>query len=118
MKKKSELYKYNQDEILKRIIGKIGITRENNRKNREELETEEIKNSIRECTDDIIKYYSTSKWKTFTREDNQELNIIKNIMKEHGIEIYKLERKRQRQTDGKYESYRLYIFNIPKNIEI
>jgi hypothetical protein len=118
MKKKSELYKENQNEILRKIIKIIGITTDNNRKNRDELETEEIKESIRELTDDIIKYYSTSKWKTFIREYNQELNVIKNIMKEHGIEIYKLERKRQRESDGKYESYRLYIFNIPKNIEI
>ena len=42
--------------------------------------------------------------------------MIKNIMKEHGIEIYKLERKKS--NEGKIERKRLYIFNIPKNIEI
>lgn len=116
MKKKSELYKENQEDILRRILKVIGVDRENDRKSRDELEGEEIKESIREMREEIIKYYTTSRWKTLYREENQELNMIKNIMKEHGIEIYKLERKKS--NEGKIERKRLYIFNIPKNIEI
>lgn len=116
MKKKSELYEFEQKEILKKILNVIGVNRENNRKSRDELECDEIKDHMREMRDDIIKYYTTSRWKTFYREDNQELNMIKNIMKEHGIEIYKLEKKRS--NDGKVERRRLYIFNIPNNLEI
>lgn len=116
MKKKSELYKGEQEEILKRILNLIGVSRENDRKSRDELELEEIKESIRGMRDEIIKYYTTSRWKTFYREENQELNMIKNIMKEHGIEIYKLEKKKT--NDGKVERRRLYIFNIPHNLEI
>jgi hypothetical protein len=116
MKKKSELYENEQKEILKKILNLIGINRLNNRKTREELEGDEIKESMREMREDIIKYYTTSRWKTFYRDDNQELNMIKNILKEHGIEIYKLEKKRS--NDGKIERSRLYIFNIPNNLEI
>ena len=71
---------------------------------------------MREMKDDIIKYYTTGKWKTLYREDNQELNLIKNVMKENGIEIYKLEKKTK--NNGKIKSSRLYIFNIPNNLEI
>ena len=116
MKKKSELYKVEQEEILKKILSLIGVNRENDRMTRDELEQEEIKENMRKMRDDIIKYYTTSRWKTFYREDNQELNMIKNIMKEHGIEIYKLEKKRM--NEGHAERRRLYIFNIPQNLEI
>lgn len=65
--------------------------------------------------EEIKKYYSTSRWRSVYREDNKELNIIKNIMREHGIEILKIERKRKKEE--KNESYRIYIFEIPEEIK-
>jgi hypothetical protein len=85
MRNKNELYKEERLDILIRILKVIGIDRDKDRKSRDELESEGIKENMREMRDEIIKYYTTSRWKTFYREDNQELNMIKNIMKEKKI---------------------------------
>ena len=87
MRNKNELYKEERLDILIRILKVIGIDRDKDRKSRDELESEGIKENMREMRDEIIKYYTTSRCKTFYREDNQELNMIKNIMKEKKIYI-------------------------------
>ena len=111
---KEELYKKERLEILKDLIKKIGITKEENKKLKEELENETIKEYIRSKEEEITKYYSTSRWKSIYKEENKELNIIKNIMRENNIEILKIEKKRLKE--GKYSSYRVYVFEIPNEI--
>ena len=107
---KDNLFKDKQNEIFEKILQKINITRENNQINRTELDTPEIKNFISSMMDDITKYYETSNWKSIYRESNKEFNILKNIMKHHGIEIYKFEKKKME--NGVSVRNRLYIFNF------
>lgn len=111
--KREKIYEKEREEILINIIKKIELRE--NRILKEELERETIKEYIHEKMEEIKKYYSTSRWRSVYREDNKELNIIKNIMREHGIEILKIERKRKK--GEKNESYRIYIFEIPEEIK-
>lgn len=110
MKKKTELYIEERKNILNEILQFIHVSKENNKIYKSELENDNLKKFINNKFDDIIKYYTASKWASLYREKNREINILKNIMREHGIEIYKLEKKTI--IDGKINRDRLYIFNF------
>ena len=53
-------YSKEQKEILMKIIKKIGITKEKKRFKKEELETEELREGIKEMLEEIKKYYKMS----------------------------------------------------------
>ena len=112
--KREKMYEREREEILINLIKELELRE--NRILREELEKDKIKEYIQLKMEEIKKYYSTSRWRSVYKEDNKELNIIKNIMREHGIEILKIEKKRRKEE--KNESYRVYIFNIPEEIKI
>lgn len=116
MRGKDKLYMKERENILIELINKLGINNTENRILRDELEKEEIREYIKNKFEEIKQYYSTSRWRSVYREENKELNIIKNIMREHKIEILKIERKRLKD-NGKYEGYRIYIFEIPEEIK-
>jgi len=107
-------YSKEQNEILMKIIKKIGITKDKKRFKKEELETEEIKNGIKEMLEEIKKYYKMSNWRSIKTWKEQELNLITNILKYNGIETIKVDRKRK-EGDG-YKHYREYIFDIKEEI--
>jgi len=110
--KKNIQYKNERYEIYNNLLEKLGVNKENNRILKEDIEKDEIKSYIKEKLDDIKKFYSTGQWRSIYRENNVEMNIIKNIMRENNIEILKLERKRKND-DDKYHSYRIYVFMFP-----
>ncbi len=112
--KREKLYEREREEILINLIKELELRE--NRILREELEKDKIKEYIHKKMEEIKKYYSTSRWRSVYKEENKELNIIKNIMREHGIEILKIEKKRRKEE--KNESYRVYIFDIPEEIKI
>jgi hypothetical protein len=114
--KKSVIFKKEQQEIFVELLQKLGITKENNRILKEEIEREYIKEYIREKEEDIKKFYSACKWKSVGKENNLEINIIKNIMRENNVDILKLERKKKSEEDNKYHSYRVYVFMFPEEI--
>jgi hypothetical protein len=116
-KGKEELYEKEREDILIKVLKLIGIDKNNNRILRENLEKPEIKEYINEMMEEIKKYYSISRWRSVYRKENKELNIIKNLMRENMIDILKIEKKRIKE-DGKYEGYRIYIFEIPEEIKI
>jgi len=91
------------------------ITKINNKIKKEELEKEEVRIEIRNLMGEIKKYYKTSNWRSIKTWKDQELNLINNILKEHEIEILKIDRKRKCE-DNKYHNYREYIFNIKEEI--
>lgn len=96
MRKKSELYKKEQDEILKKILKIICINNEKIRINREEIE-----NELKEMEEEIQKYYSVSKFKSYINGEEKYLNLIKNICKEKEINILKLQGKRYKNKEEK-----------------
>ncbi len=114
--KREEIYKKEREELLIELLKEIGVDNGEKRKLKDELEKDSIKEYVRSNNDRIKRYYSTSRWRSTYRNDNKEMNIIKNIMREHDIEILKLEKKKKLQ-DGIYESHRLYIFEIPEEIK-
>ncbi len=114
--KREDRYKRERGEMINEIIKRLEIDK-NRKKGREELETEEIKEYVLSRMEEIKKYYSTSRWRSVYRDDNKELNILKNIMREHGINIIKTEKKKKTE-EGKYEGHRVYIFEIPEEIKI
>ena len=107
-------YSKEQKEILMKIIKKIGITKDKERCKKEELETEELKNGIKEMVEEIKKYYKMSNWRSIKTWKEQELNLITNILKYNGIDTIKVDRKRK---EGEvYKHYREYIFDIKEEI--
>jgi ribosomal protein L13E len=62
--RKDDKYKKEQEEILIKIIRKIGISKDKRRFNREELERETIKDYINEMLDEIKRYYKMSNWRS------------------------------------------------------
>jgi len=110
MRKKTELYSEERVNMFNEILNFINISKENNKIYKSELENDKLKEFINSKMEEIIKYYRASKWASLYREKNRELNVLKNIMREHGIEIYKLEKKTT--VDGKINRDRLYIFNF------
>jgi len=111
--KKNIKYKTEQEEILNNLIKKIGFNKENNRVLKEQIETDEIKKYILSIQDNIKKYYAVGNWASIYKKTNIEMNIIRNIFKEHNIEILKIEKKRKNE-ENKYESYRVYVFLFPE----
>jgi hypothetical protein len=118
MRNKSELYKKEQEEILKKILKIIGINNEKIRINREELLKEEIENELKEMEEEIKKYYSVSKFKSYINGDEKYLNLIKNICKEKEINILKLQGKRYKNKEEKTrETYVIYQFELNEKIK-
>ena len=107
---KDNIYKEQQNEIFHKILEKLGVTRENNQIFKSKIDTPENNKFILDMMEDITKYYATSNWKSIYRDNNREFNILKNIMKHHGIEIYKFEKKKTENEIIKRD--RLYIFNF------
>jgi len=114
--KKNIKYKNEQDAILNNLILKIGISKDNNRILKEKIETDEIKQYILDIQDDVKKYYAIGNWASIYKKTNIEMNIIRNIFKEHNIEILKIEKKRKNE-ENKYESYRVYVFLFPEELK-
>jgi hypothetical protein len=113
-KGKEELYEKEREDILIKVLKLIGITRERKRINREEMESEEIKEGIKNMLEEIKKYYKISKWRSIKTWKDKEINIITNILKYNGIEIIKTDRKRK--VEEKYVHYREFIFDIGEGI--
>lgn len=112
--RKDERYVKERDDMLIRVLKAIGVNKGRTIIERSELEGDEIVSEIRGLRDEIWKYYKTSGWNSCKYGKCQELNIIKNICKYHGITIYKVEKKR---VDGdKIRSYKVYDFNINDEI--
>ncbi len=117
-KKKTEIYKNEQDRIIKEILKLIGITYCNKRINRDELLKEEIICKIENMEDEIKKYYSVSRFRAYKEGKDKYLNLIKNLCKEKGIEILKLQGKRYiNNEDKKRETYVIYQFEIPEYLK-
>ena len=112
--KKGDKYMEDREEMLIRVLKAIGLNKERTIIERSELEGEEIVNKIRELREEIWKYYITSGWNSCKYGKCQELNIIKNICKYHGITIYKIEKKRKE--GDKVKSYKVYDFNLKDEI--
>ncbi len=112
--KKGDKYMEEREEMLIRVLKAIGLNKERTIIERSELEGEEIVNKIRELREEIWKYYITSGWNSCKYGKCQELNIIKNICKYHGITIYKIEKKRKE--GDKVKSYKVYDFNLKDEI--
>jgi hypothetical protein len=112
--RKDDKYKKEQEEILIKIIRKIGISKDKRRFNREELERETIKDYINEMLDEIKRYYKMSNWRSIKTWKEVELNLITNILKYNGIDTIKVDRKRKE--GDKYKHYREYIFDIKDEI--
>lgn len=111
---KELLYKKEREEIMIKILKIIGITRERKRINREEIEKEEIKESINNMLEEIKRYYKISQWRNINTWKDKEINLITNILKNNGIEIIKTDRKRK--IENKYIHYREFIFDINEDI--
>ena len=111
---KEDLYENESVEILIKVLKLIGITRDRKRLMREELDTELIKDSINNMLEEIKKYYKISRWRSINTWKDKELNLITNILKYHGIEVIKTDRKRK--IEDKYVHYREYIFDISEEI--
>jgi hypothetical protein len=112
--RKDEKYSKEQEEILLKMLRKIGISKEKRRFNREELERECIKEGINEMIEEIKKYYKMSNWRSIKTWKEVELNLITNVLKYNGIETIKVDRKRKE--GDKYKHYREYIFDINDEI--
>lgn len=113
--RKDERYVEEREWMLIRVLKEIGISNERTIIERSELEGEEIRGKIKEMKEEIWKYYKTSGWNSCKYGKCQELNIIKNICKYHGITIYKIEKKRKE--GDKIKSYKVYDFNIKEEIK-
>ena len=113
--RKEAKYVEEREGMLIKVLKEIGISKERTIIGREELEGEEIRSKINEMKGDIWKYYKTSGWNSCKYGKSQELNIIKNICKYHGITIYKIEKKRRE--GEKIKSYKVYDFNIKEEIK-
>lgn len=113
--KKADKYMVERECMLIRVLKEIGLRDDRTIIERCELEGEEISGKINGLRDEIWKYYNTSGWNSCKYGKSQELNIIKNICKYHGITIYKIEKKR-REGD-KIRSYKVYDFNINDEIK-
>ncbi len=112
--KKDELYENEQKEILIKLLRVIGLSNDNISIERSHLESDIVKDKIREMKEEIWKYYKTTSWNSCKYGKNPELNIIKNICKHHKIKIYKIEK---RKFDGeKLRSYKIYDFNLSDKI--
>lgn len=112
--KKADKYMREREDMLIRVLKAIGLSNDRRIIERSELEGADIRGKINELRDEIWKYYNTSGWNSCKYGKSQELNIIKNICKYHGITIYKIEKKRR---DGeKIRSYKVYDFNINDEI--
>jgi hypothetical protein len=113
MRKKSLLYKNEQKEILNKILKIIGINGNNIKVNREDLLKKDTEEEIKKLEDDIKKYYSISKFRSYIEGKDKYLNLIKNICKENNIEILKLQGKRYiDKIEKKRETYVIYQFEI------
>jgi hypothetical protein len=108
---KEVLYVKERDEIMLKILNIINITKNNNKIKKEDLEKDEVRIGIRNLIDDIKKYYKTSNWRSMKTWKDKEINLINNVLKEHDIDILKIDKKRKCE-DNKYHNYREYIFNI------
>lgn len=113
---KEELYVKEREEIMLKILEVIKITRKRNRIMKWELEKEEVREGINDLIDDIKRYYKTSKWRSMKTWKDKEMNIINNVLKEHDIEIIKIDKK-SKSEDNRYHNYREYIYNINEKIK-
>ena len=112
--RKEERYVKERDDMLIRVLKAIGLSNDRRIIERCELDGEEIRSKINGLRCEIWEYYRTSGWNSCKYGKCQELNIIKNICKYHGITIYKIEKKR---VDGeRIRSYKVYDFNINDEI--
>ncbi len=118
MRKKSLLYKNEQIDILKKILKIIGINEDNKKINRDELLKDEIEYELKKLEEDIKKYYSISKFRSYIEGKEKYLNLIKNICKENNILILKLQGKRYIDKVEKIrETYVIYQFEINEDIK-
>lgn len=117
-RKKTEMYKEEQEKIIKEILKIIGVTWEERRINREELLKEEINEKIDKMEEEIKKYYSISRYRAYREGKDKKLNLIKNLCKENGIEILKLQGKRyKKENEKERETYVIYQFEIPEYLK-
>jgi hypothetical protein len=113
--RKEDKFVEEREGMLIKVLKAIGINKGRTIIERSELEREEIRSKMNEMKEEIWRYYRTSSWNSCKYGKCQELNIIKNICKYHGITIYKVEKKRK---DGdKIRSYKVYDFNINEEIK-
>ena len=112
---KKELYDKEREMIMLKILKIINIDKTNRKIRKEEIDKEEVRIEIRGMMEEIKRYYKTSNWRSIKTWKDQEINLINNIMKEHEIEILKIDKKRKCE-DNKYHNYREYIFNIKEDI--
>jgi hypothetical protein len=113
---KNNLYREEQIEIMKKILEHIGINKDNNIFNREDLEKDDFKNKIDELIPEIKKYYKIASWNSYKYGINKHINLLKNICKYNDIIIDKMQKtkKDNNNTEKKYIHYVVYRFNIPE----
>ena len=83
---KKVYFQKEQREIYDKIIGILGLTKENNTFTLYDLsKTPEKIQQILELKEDIAKYFSAGKWICFTKEgynsDKEHIVLIRNILK-------------------------------------
>ena len=114
-KKKTEMYKDEQEHIIKELLEIIGITETNKRVNREDMLKEGIICKIESMDEEINKYFSLSRFRAYRDGKDKYLNLMKNLFKEKGIEILKLQGKRYKdELKKERETYVIYQFEIPE----
>jgi hypothetical protein len=112
---KDILYKEQQNDILLKILTLIGITKTNTMIERENIEREDNLKKINEMKEDINKYFTIKNKNSVKTGVHIEINIVRNICKQLGINILSIDKKR-RDENNLYKSYRIYKFEIPENI--
>ncbi len=112
---KKKLYEKEQQEILIKLMNIIGIKKDNVNIEKSYIESEDVSIQINNLKDDVVKYFSTSKWCSVKLGSNIEINIVRNIFKYFNIEVISIEKKRKDESN-KYRSYRIYKFIIPESI--
>lgn len=110
-KKKDEMYKSEQINVLIQILKKIGITQQNSSINKDVIENEETKDFIRKKKYEIKYFYYFSNWTAVISTKNSELNILRFICRYHNIKINIFVNQKNKNGIA-----RIYNFEIPDEI--